>query len=119
MQQTIRHFSYHVFLLPVFFILHAINESYGLIPAFIAGKFLTYYLALSVVLLLAGKLIFKSTEKGGIWAFSLLVVFYFFGAVHDFLKGLEIPQFLVSYTFLLTAILIFFILITVFLELKI
>lgn len=112
MQETIRHFSYHVFLLPVFFILHAINESYGLIPAFVAGRFLIYYLALSALLLLAGKLIFKSIEKGGIWAFSLLMVFYFFGAVHDFLKDLRIPSFLTSYSFILPTLLVLLIILT-------
>jgi hypothetical protein len=70
-------------------------------------------MVLSVVLLLAGRLIFTSTEKGGIWAFGLLMVFYFFGAAHDFLKELKIQSFLVSYSFVLPALLVFFMLFTV------
>ena len=112
MQQTTRQFSYFVFLLPVFFILHAVNEHYGLIPFHIAARYLVYYMVLSAALLLAGRFIFSSTEKGGIWSFGLLMVFYFFGAVHDFLKELKIPSFLVSYSFILPTLLVFFILFT-------
>jgi hypothetical protein len=112
MHQIMRQFNYSIFFLPLFFVLHAVNEHYGLIPFYIASKFLIAYLILSFVLLLIGKRFFRSFEKGGIWTFGLLVIFYFFGAARDFLKELRIPSFVISYSFILPLLLVLFILFT-------
>jgi hypothetical protein len=113
MGRSINQFPFYIFFLPIFFILHTVNEYYGLIPFPVAGKLLFFYLLLSGVLLLSGKLIFRSVEKAGWWTISILVVFYFFGAVHDFAKNLE-PHFLpTSYKFILPLLFIFFILVTI------
>jgi hypothetical protein len=118
MIQTIRQFNFSIFLLPVFFVLHAVNEHYGLIPFYVAASFLIRYLLLSSVLLLIGMLIFRSVGKGGIWSFGLLIVFYFFGAAHDFLKELRISPFFVSYSFILPLLLILLILFTAIIKRK-
>jgi hypothetical protein len=114
----IKPFPYHTLLLPIFFILHVVNAYYGLIQSSISLLFLGYYLLLTIGLLLLGKLIFGDFIKSGCWATFLLIIFFFFGAAHDFLKTLPLPQFITSYKFLLPLIGILFLLITLFIQRK-
>lgn len=102
----IKKFPFHTFLLPAFFVLHVTNEYFRLLPAQTAIEFFGYYIILAAVLLLAGRLIFKSLVKGGVWASCLLVLFFFFGAIHNFLKSTSFTRSLSSYTFLLPFLLI-------------
>ncbi|MBC7948045.1 MAG: sulfatase-like hydrolase/transferase [Chitinophagaceae bacterium] len=105
MREFLRLYCVYIFLLPVFFVVHALNESPGLIPGNVAARFLIYYLLLAGVMLMIGRWIFKSTEKAGVWAFCLLVIFFFFGAVQDFLKE-RLPSAYTSYSVLLPLVLI-------------
>src|SRR5882762_4863850 len=100
-------FPYHVLLLPVFFIWHLLNAYFALIPFSYWSRFLLYYISLAVALFLIGKLLLKDIIKAGCWATSLLIIFFFWGATHDFLRSLHLPAFLISYRFLLPLILIF------------
>jgi hypothetical protein len=113
---TIKTFPFHVFLLPTFFILHVLNDYYGLIPAKPYFTFGLYYFSLSALLLLAGKWLLGSLNKSGIWATSLLIMFYFFGATHDWLKKLSLPPQFTSYSTVLIIIAITAILYTVYLR---
>jgi hypothetical protein len=102
MQSTwLKIFPYHIFLIPVFFIWHLLNTYFALIPFSYWSRFLFYYISLAVALFLMGKLLFKNTIKAGCWATSLLIIFFFWGAAHDFLRSLHLPAFLISYKFLL------------------
>src|SRR6185295_2437963 len=96
---SLKIFPYHIFLIPVFFIWHLLNTYFALIPFSYWGRFLLYYISLAVALFLTGKLLFKNTIKAGCWATSLLILFFFWGAAHDFLKSLRLPSFLISYKF--------------------
>lgn len=116
MTKTPTSFPWHVFLLPAFFILHVLNSYYGLIPGKVYATFSFYYFLLSALLLLTGKFLTGSFSKGGIWASGVLVVFYFFGAFYDLLKGLSLPRLLTSYTILLSLILIFIIILLIYLK---
>lgn len=91
----------HWIMLPVFFILHTVNEYYGLLNGAIVLLSLGYYLLLTLGIFFIGKLIFKSFKKSAVWATVLLSIFFFWGAFHDFLKGLGLPRFFSSYTLLL------------------
>jgi hypothetical protein len=73
---------------------------------------LLYYLLLSIVLFSIGFLIFKNRIKAGVWTILFLIFFFFFGAIHDFLKRLHLPAFFVSYAFLLSLGLVLFIYLT-------
>lgn len=106
MTKAIRQFPFHVFLLPAFFVLHILNNYFGLMPGKAYATVGGYYLLLSVLLLLGGRLLLGSYNKAGLWTTGLLIIFYFFGSFHDFLKSLSFPSLLTSYTLLLTSILI-------------
>jgi hypothetical protein len=99
-------FPFHTFLLPAFFVLHVINEYFRLLPAQTIIEFFLYYILLAALLLVTGKLMFKSLTKGGIWATGMLIPFFFFGGIHDFLKTTSFTRIISSYTFLLTFLLI-------------
>jgi hypothetical protein len=107
-------FPFHALLLPFFFILHIANEHYGLIPGTYILQYLLYYLVMALIALLAGKIICKSFDKAGVWATCLLLIFFFFGAMHDLAKGLSLPSILVSYKVILPGILLFSILLSIY-----
>lgn len=90
-----------VLLIPAFFLLHVLNNYYGLIPATAYVMAGGYYLLLSFLLLGAGRLLLGTWSKAGIWTAVLLIPFYFFGALHDGMKGIGLPAWVTSYTFLL------------------
>jgi len=106
MIKKLRSFPLHVFLLPAFFILHVLNSYFGLIPGKAYATIGFYYFLLSTLLLLAGRFLLKSLSKAGIWTAGLLLVFYFFGSSHDWLKGLSLPGLFTAYSVLLTLFLI-------------
>src|ERR1044072_6113333 len=95
-----------VFFLPVFFILHGINENFGLIPAHVVFQLSLYYLAVTLLILGLSLLLLRKANASTVFSFYLLSVFFLFGAFHDFLKSVIKNKFLVSYTFLLPLIFI-------------
>ncbi|WP_133176907.1 sulfatase-like hydrolase/transferase [Terrimonas sp.] len=101
---------FHPFLLPFFFILHVLNEYYGLMSAGIVFQYLGYYLLLSIVLFGIGRALLKSNIKAALFSTILLAVFFFWGVFHDYIKSLSIPRFFTSYSFLLP---LFFILLVI------
>lgn len=105
-------FPFHIFLLPVFFIWHVVNQYFGLVPLKYSGFFLLCYISLSLFLLLFGRLLFRDILKAACWASLLLIIFFFWGAAHDFLKKLNLPGFFVSYSFLLSLVIVFIIVLT-------
>src|SRR5687767_15006443 len=92
-------FPYHIFLLPLFFVWKIWNDNFALIPAGHWMKAFLVFVALSVFVFFTGKLLFKDTIKAGCWAMGLLLIFFFWGAIHDFLRMLALPAFLTSYKF--------------------
>lgn len=99
-------FPFHIFLIPLFFVWHILNEYFGLIPINYGIRFLLYYFGLSIVLFLISKLLLKNNLKAGCWTSSFLIIFFFWGAFHDFLKSTPIPPLFHSYKFLFPILLI-------------
>lgn len=99
---------FHTFLLPLFFVLHVLNQYFRLIPGLRAMEYLLYYVLLASLLLVTGKWLYKSWVKGGVWATATLIIFFFFGALHDFLKSRPVLHFMSSYTILLPLLLFVF-----------
>jgi hypothetical protein len=98
---SIKKFPFYPFLLPAFFVLHVINHYFGLIPVQTILAYFLYYVLLAALFLFTGWLLFKTLIKAGIWATALLIPFFFFGALHDFLKTTSFTHIISSYTFLL------------------
>ena len=105
-------FPWYIFLLPLFYILHIYNNYFGILNITIALKYLAYYLLLSITIFSIAFLLFKNSAKAGILTILFLIFFFFFGSIHDFLKSLHPPSFLVSYTFIFSLALLLFIFIT-------
>ncbi|MBO9203961.1 MULTISPECIES: sulfatase-like hydrolase/transferase [Niastella] len=105
----LKQLPFHTFLLPLFFVLHALNQYFRLIPATLTVEYLLYYVLLAAGLLLSGKWLFKTWAKGGVWTTGALIIFFFFGALHDFIKSTPILRFIASYKILLPLLLIVFI----------
>lgn len=103
---SIKKFPFHTFLLPAFFVLHITNEYFRLLPTSTIIEFFLYYVLLAALLLVTGRLLYKSLTKGGVWATTLLIPFFFFGAVHDLIKTTPFIKFISSYTVLLPLLLI-------------
>ncbi len=102
-------FPWYIFLLPLFYILHVYNDYFGILNITIALRYLVYYLLLSITIFSIAFLLFKNSAKAGILTILFLIFFFFYGSIHDFLKGLRLPSFLVSYTFIFSLTLILFI----------
>lgn len=99
---------FHTFLLPLFFVLHVLNQYFRLIPVLLAVEYFLYYVLLAAVLLITGKWLYKSWVKGGVWATGALIIFFFFGALHDFLKSTPVLHLISTYKVLLPLLLIAF-----------
>lgn len=101
MREYITRLPMHWIMVPVFFILHIVNEFYGLLYNTIVFSYLGYYLLLTVIVFFVGKLIYRSNKKSAVWTTVLMSIFLFWGVFHDFLKGFGMPRFFTSYTLLL------------------
>ena len=105
-----------IFFLPMFFILHGINENFGLIPNHIIFRLSTSYFIVTMAIVGLSLLLLRKADVSAVFSFYLLALFFLFGAVHDFLKSVIKNKFFVSYTFLLP--LIFIITVVFFISLK-
>jgi hypothetical protein len=111
-------FPWYIFLLPLFFIWHKMNEYFGLFPIRFGTRFLIYYIALAIIIFLIGNAIFKNAIKAGVWSTSILIIFLFWGSFQDYLKSLPTPAFFYSYRFLFSLLVIFIVGITIILRKK-
>lgn len=111
-------FPWYIVFLPVFFILHAYNNYFGLIPIPFVAKYLLYYLLLAIVLYFIGWGLLKNRIKSGIFTISFLVIFFFFGSAYDFMQRIHLPSLLVSYKFLVSLIVLFMVLLVIILRKK-
>jgi hypothetical protein len=93
--------EYFLFLLPLFFVAHGYTDHYGEVPAkdalFLVVEYVGYILLTTIVL----GLIFRSVRKASVFTLVFFSYFFFFGAVHDWLKNIGRDTFLPSYSFLL------------------
>lgn len=78
---------------PLFFILHGVNEQFGLISNISIAKLSLYYLAVAVAVAVISKIILKDYERAVVFMFILLCIFFFFGAAKDFIRGMRAASF--------------------------
>jgi len=90
-RKALASYPYFVFLLPLFFVFHGLNENFGFVK-FRDGVelWLQYSVALLVFFGLF-LLLFKQHVKAAILTFYLFVVFFFYGALQDFLASHASP----------------------------
>lgn len=89
-----------LFLLPLFFILHGMNEQSWLVPVKGALVLLLVYWVAAVALFFLCRLLFRDNAKAALAAFLLMAFHFFFGSIHDALKwkySIILPVFLVLY----------------------
>jgi hypothetical protein len=100
---------YAVFLLglPLFFILHGINENFCLIPTAQLLMLAAYYFTITIALSVLSALLLKQTDKAALFALLLLLVFFFFGVFKDLTKGISWLGSATSYKVLLPVLAIF------------
>ena len=99
-----------VYLLSIFFVLHGFRENFGFIPWIDALLLMAVYLLASVFLVSLFWLIYRNFLRAGLLAFFIMSFQFFFGTVHDNLKKIFEGSFMAKYSFVLSAALIFFIL---------
>jgi hypothetical protein len=109
---------FHIFLLPVFYVLHVINAYYGLFPLRFPLYYIALYLCLSVIVYGLAWLLFRSRGKAAFWSFILLIILLFFGKGHDIMKATPLLKPLSSYKVVLSALIIFMVALTIYVKKK-
>ena len=79
--------------LPLFFVLHGVNEQFGLISNITIAKLLLYYFLVAFVVAFISKVAFRNYERSLVFTFVLLCIFFFFGAVKDLLKASQFESY--------------------------
>ncbi|SHF09182.1 hypothetical protein SAMN02745131_01759 [Flavisolibacter ginsengisoli DSM 18119] len=102
-----------LFFLPVFFLLHAYNENFGLLPLRVISYLFLQYILITLCILVLSILLFKNLNKADTFSFYIISVFFLFGAFHDYLQASSLFYFISSYSiliplFLVVTILLFF-----------
>ena len=94
-----------LFIFPVFFIIHGLNENYGLIPAKVLFVLLLKYLLVTVVISSLSWLLFKIPQKFLLFSFMVLAIYFFFGAAKDFFEDF-IPALSLQYKYRIPIIIV-------------
>jgi Sulfatase len=106
----------HSILAVIFFVLHDVNENFGLIPLNLFMKYLGLYLGLCIILLCISFLLFREKIKAFIYATLVLCMFFSFGAGQDKLKSMALPGWISSYTVILSGTILLFVVVAHFLK---
>lgn len=112
----IKKYPLYLFLLPVFFVLHGFVENWGFIDPYEALLLLGSYLGMALVITLFSYIFFKSWTKASLVTTFWMSFFFFFGAIHEFLKTTPALAFLSRYSILLGTTLVLLILLFIFLK---
>src|SRR5215831_3518325 len=116
MMRLIRTQPVYLILLPVFFVLHGYLENFGFIALKDAGIVVLSYSVLTGLIFIFSFIFFREKNKSALITASWMSFFFFFAALHEFLKQRSPVHILSRYGFLLTAFIIFFVCFFVFLK---
>lgn len=108
--------SLYLVLLPVFFVLHGYLENFGFVSLRDAAILCLTYILLTISINLFSYIFFRNWTKAAVITVVWMSFFFFFGAVHEFLKSHPVLEVFGHYRFLLPAI--FAVLIAIFIYLK-
>ena len=109
--------SYYLLLLlfPVSFLLHNVNENFGLVSLSVILYLLLKYVATAVCIAFVSKLLLRSYSKAFLFSFFLLLINFLFGVYKDFAKAAQLPAAFNSYSLLLPELVLLIITAAVFL----
>ena len=93
----------YLFLLPVFFVLHGFVENFGFIDLKEAVILLVSYLFLTLSIATFSWFFFRNWNRASLITVFWMSFFFFFGALHEFLKEHSPIRFVARYSFLLAA----------------
>jgi len=99
--KSLKTYSFHLILLPVFFIYIGYNELFGFLllkPTFYNFVFILFSISICFLII---KLFLNSSQKSAVFTFILFVLILGFGYLHDTLKELFPGSFINKYKFLL------------------
>jgi len=109
-EKALAFYPYFVFLLPLFFVLHGLNENFGFVNLSDGIELWAVYSVIMLVLFGLFLLLLKKPVKAALITFYLFSVFFFYGVLQDFLSAharqlnryiLLIPFFLLVFILLL------------------
>jgi hypothetical protein len=106
----------YLVLLPVFFVLHGYLENFGFVSLQDAALLCFSYILLTISINFFSYIFFRNWTKAAVITVVWMSFFFFFGALHEFLKEHASLRFFSRYSFLLSAI--FFVLVIIFIQLK-
>lgn len=95
--------EYFLFLLPLFFVFHGYTYHFPLVPVAEGVTLLAIYVATIAILILLLHFFFKTWRNAALFTFCFMCFFFFFGVVHDAVKGLWKNSFFSTYSFVLPA----------------
>lgn len=93
---------FYLFLLPVFFVLHGFLENFGFISVQDAAILCLSYILLTISINFFSWFFFRNWTKAAVITVIWMSFFFFFGALHEFLKGHKSLHFFSRYSFLLS-----------------
>jgi hypothetical protein len=93
-----------------------VNENFGFISFKDALTLIGTYLIMALCIYVFSYLFFKNLTRAALIATLWMAVFFFFGALHDFLKEYSPIKFFSRYSFLLTVTLVFLVWLFIFLK---
>ena len=106
MKLHLKKVPYFVLLLPLFFVLHGYIENFGFISVTDAASLAITYTLFTLCIFLLSWLFFRNIHKAALMTAAWMAVYFFFGAVFDFLKQHSPLRFLWKYSFLVPVIFI-------------
>ncbi|MBC7827325.1 MAG: sulfatase-like hydrolase/transferase [Chitinophagaceae bacterium] len=115
-QQIKQQRPYFLILLPIFFVLHAYAENYGFISFRDTFTLTALYLAMALLIYLFSYFFFRDWLRAALICSLWMAIFFFFGALHDFLIETLGRGFFSSYSFLLPAAILFLVWLFIFLK---
>jgi len=104
--QILKEYPFFLISLPLVFYLNTANHYYGLLNWKLLWIELLIYFSVPIAVYLLLAWILKSKTRAGAIMFYLLLIFYFFHLLHQWLKEMPALNFLSSYSVLLPVILI-------------
>lgn len=94
-------FPFYVFLIPVFYIWHKMNEYFGLVPIKLGALILLEYWVITLIFFVVLWRLLRNVFKAAICTAFTLVFYLFWGSIHDLLKSWLPNSFFTGYSFLL------------------
>ena len=96
-------------LFPVFFVLHGMNENFGLLSVETLLYFFLRYLLVTILVVVVSRILFKQEEKSFLFSSLLLGVYFFFGAFIDLFRTIGLSRYLIILPLLTALVLLVFV----------